>query len=101
MNKIYLPVEEETSILLKGDFDKDAYSKNIKSAFNMALAIDTKIPNWIKLMPGMTGKKYRYFVNNLLSLIEDPRYLEIGSWSGSSVCAAMFNNKMKCTCIDD
>ena len=101
MNKIYLPVEEETSILLKGDFDKDAYSKNIKSAFNMALAINTKIPNWIKLLPGMTGKKYRYFVNNLLSLIEDPRYLEIGSWSGSSVCAAMFNNKLKCTCVDD
>ncbi len=62
MNKIILPMEEETSILFNGSFDEDKHSKDIKSAFNMSLAIDTKIPNWIKFMPGMTGKKYRYFI---------------------------------------
>lgn len=56
MNKILLPMEEETSILFNGSFDEDKHSKDIKSAFNMSLAIDTKIPNWIKFMPGMTGK---------------------------------------------
>ena len=101
MNKIVLPMEEETSILFNGSFDEDKHSKDIKSAFDMSLAIDTKIPNWIKFMPGMTGKKYRYFINNLLSLLDNPRYLEIGSWSGSSACAAMYGNKLKTTCIDN
>jgi len=101
MPKFLLNPEEETSILFEGDFDNNQYSREIKSAFNKSLAIDTKIPSWIKFMSGMTGKKYRYFINNLLSSINNPRYLEIGSWSGSSVCAAMYGNKLKVICIDD
>ena len=101
MPKFLLNPEEETSILFEGDFDNNQHSREIKSAFNKSLAIDTKIPSWIKFMSGMTGKKYRYFINNLLSSINNPRYLEIGSWSGSSVCAAMYGNKLKVICIDD
>jgi hypothetical protein len=51
-------------------------------------------------MEGMTGTKTRHFYNNLLEM-QDARYLEIGTWKGSSVCSAMCNNKAKILCIDN
>jgi len=33
--------------------------------------------------------------------MEDTRYLEIGTWMGSSVCSALYNNNIICVCIDD
>jgi hypothetical protein len=51
-------------------------------------------------MKGMSGIKTRHFYNNLLN-IEDARYLEIGTWFGSSVCSAMCNNKATVVCIDN
>ena len=100
-NKIFLPPTEETSIKFEGNFDENYYSKNLRAAFFESLAVQTKIPDWIKFMPGMSGKKYRYFVNNLISLIDNPRYLEIGCWAGSTACSALYGNKVKALCIDD
>lgn len=60
----------------------------------------SKIDEYIIKMEGMSGTKTRHFYNNLLSL-EDSRYLEIGTWKGSSVCSAMCGNKAKVLCIDD
>ena len=100
-NKIVLPPKEETSILLEGDFDRNSYSKILRIAFFQSLAINTKIPDWIKFMSGMSGKKYRYFINNLISLIADPRYLEIGCWAGSTACSALYGNEVKALCIDN
>ena len=100
-NKIVLSPKEETSILLEGDFDRNSYSKIIRIAFFQSLAINTKIPDWIKFMSGMSGKKYRYFINNFVSLTDNPRYLEIGSWTGSTVCSALYGNTAKAVCIDN
>ena len=99
--EITLSAKEETSILLEGDFDRDSYSKILKTAFFQSWAINTKIPDWIRFMPGMSGRKYRYLINNLVSLIEDARYLEIGSWTGSTACSAIYGNKVKIVCIDN
>ena len=100
-HNVIVPSEEETSIFLGGNFEQNTYSKNLKLSLSQALAIDTKIPDWIKFMPGMSGKKYRYLINNLISLTKDPRYLEIGSWTGSTVCSALYGNKAKAVCIDN
>ena len=100
-NKLVLSPKEETSIVLDGDFEKNSYSKNLKFALMKALAIDTKISEEIKFMSGMSGKKYRYLINQLVYLIEKPRYLEIGSWAGSTVCSALYGNKVKAVCIDN
>ena len=99
--EITLSAKEETSILLEGDFDRDSYSKILKTAFFQSWAINTKIPDWIRFMSGMSGRKYRYLINNLVSLIEDARYLEIGSWTGSTACSAIYGNKVKTVCIDN
>ena len=100
-NKIVLSPKEETSILLEGDFDRNSYSKILRIAFFQSLAINRKIPDWIKFMSGMSGKKYRYFINNFISLIADPRYLEIGCWAGSTACSALYGNEVKALCIDN
>ena len=64
-NKIVLSPKEETSILLEGDFDRNSYSKIIRIALFKSLAINTKITDWIKFMPGMSGKKVKTkFVSN-------------------------------------
>ena len=100
-HNIVLSPEEETSIILDGNFDQNTYSKNLKLSLSQALAMSTKIPDWIKFMSGMSGKKYRYFINNLISLIADPRYLEIGCWAGSTACSALYGNEVKALCIDN
>jgi hypothetical protein len=44
--------------------------------------------------------KQNIFYNNLLKL-NDARYLEIGTWKGSTVSAAMYGNKANIVCIDN
>ena len=50
---------------------------------------------------GMSGKKYRYFINTLVGSLEDARYLEVGSWMGSTLCSAIHGNKVKAVAIDN
>ena len=52
-------------------------------------------------MEGLSGRKYRSLINNLVEKIEKPSYLEIGSWLGSTACSAAFKNDFKITCIDN
>jgi len=74
--------------------------QHIETAFKNADKGKSKITNGILNMEGMSGKKTRHFYNNLLNM-NDARYLEIGTWKGSSVCSAMCGNKAKVICIDN
>ena len=80
------------------------YIDAVKNSFNKALNCESKLPPWILNIQGMSGKKYRHFINNLFSSILNCRYLEIGSWKGSTLCSAIFNNRIssdiKCELID-
>lgn len=78
----------------------ELYRNHIRFAFDYANQNISKITSEIIEMDGMSGTKTRHFYNNLLN-IEDARYLEIGTWKGSSVCAAMCNNKATVVCIDN
>jgi hypothetical protein len=92
--------EEETAIRLYGDWSTPE-AELISNAWLNALAMDHKLPDWIRYMEGMSGKKYRYFINNLVETTPDARYLEIGSHAGSTACSAVWGNKVKATCIDN
>ena len=94
-------MNEETSIKLNGNFAGCVQAKLLKTAFMRALALDTKLHPIIRDMPGMSGKKYRYLINNLVESTANPRYLEVGSWAGSTACSAMYGNKVKALCIDN
>jgi hypothetical protein len=78
----------------------ELYKNIITKAFDNAEKGISKITPEIMTMDGMTGIKTRHFYNNLLNF-EGARYLEIGTWKGSSVCSAMCNNKATVVCIDN
>jgi hypothetical protein len=78
----------------------ELYRKHIQTSFSNAENRISKITDDIISMPGMTGTLTRHFYNNILN-IDDARYLEIGTWAGSSVCSAMCGNKAKVVCIDN
>jgi hypothetical protein len=78
----------------------DTYKTLVETSFQNAENNISKITNDIINMEGMSGTKTRHFYNNLLNT-EDARYLEIGTWKGSSVCSAMCGNKAKVNCIDN
>ena len=50
---------------------------------------------------GMSGRRYRRLVNALVQAIPEPRYLEIGVWTGSSLCAAICENTVTAMAVDD
>ena len=76
------------------------YRTLVETAFVNAEKNISKITPDIIAMEGMTGIKTRHFYNNLLN-IDDARYLEIGTWKGSSVCSAMAGNNATVVCIDN
>jgi len=80
--------------------DTNIYKTLVETAFQNAENNISKITNDIIAMEGMSGTKTRHFYNNLLTL-ENARYLEIGTWKGSSVCSAMCGNKAKIISIDN
>jgi hypothetical protein len=76
------------------------YKSLVETAFLNADNYISNISNDIINIHGMSGTKIRHFLNNLLTM-EDARYLEIGTWKGSSVCSAMYNNNATIVCIDN
>lgn len=76
------------------------YIEHLEKCFIDAEANTSNIGDEIKALEGATGEKTRHFYNNLLTL-KDARYLEIGTWKGSSVCSAMFKNKATVVCVDN
>jgi hypothetical protein len=95
-----LQPNEETSTRFSGDWDHPLAAK-MQDAWFAAIAMDFKIPDSIRYMDGMSGKKYRYLINNLVGSIEDARYLEVGSWKGSTAASAIYGNKCKALCVDN
>jgi hypothetical protein len=72
----------------------------IDLAFERTRMEESSITEEIMEMEGMTGRQTRHFYNNLLKM-DDARYLEIGTWMGSSVCSAMCGNRATVVCIDN
>lgn len=72
----------------------EEYKAHIWNSFLDAENNKSKCSEELLQMDGMTGKKTRHLYNNLLSM-PNARYLEIGTWSGSSLCSAMYKNSIK------
>lgn len=77
---------------------KNNYAELIRDSI---LNNPNRLPDWILEMNGMSGKRYRNFINTLVNKIENPRYLEVGCWKGSTTCSAIFNNDIECYCVDN
>ncbi len=73
----------------------------LKDAFSTSWQGTTKLSEEVLSMPGMSGRKYRALINNLIGNLPDARYLEIGSWAGSTLCSAIYNNDVRALAIDN
>ena len=54
-----------------------------------------KINDFILNLSGLSGRKFRSMLNNLIEKFDSPRYLEVGSWHGSTACSVCYQNKVK------
>ena len=68
------------------------YENIVDTSFEGALKEESKLDEWVLDMQGMSGKCFRHFLNNLASKMRDCRYLEIGSWKGSTTIAFGYDN---------
>jgi hypothetical protein len=59
------------------------------------------LPDWLMTMEAMSGKKYKHFINQLISQVDDARYLEVGTWTGSTACSALYNNQVDAYFVDN
>jgi hypothetical protein len=106
MNKIEKFLEyrdkrnHDIKILIE-QFEKSKYIKIIEKSFNNSIENKNNLPEWILNMEGMSGISYRCFINYLIGHLNDPKYLEIGCWKGSTCCSAIYNNSAKVLCIDN
>ncbi len=76
-------------------------ANRVRSCFVNAFTQPSRLPVEIRSIRGMSGQKYRSFVNQLIASIPDARYLEIGSWAGSTAVAALYGNRARAICIDN
>jgi hypothetical protein len=93
-------INEETSIRLLGDWTSPE-AERLSAAWFSSLAMEHKLPDAVRYMDGMSGKKYRYLINNLVENTPDARYLEVGSWRGSTAASAVWGNTCSALCIDN
>jgi hypothetical protein len=91
---------DKLEVFMDGDWTTPE-SKRLKDAYDKAVAGQHKLNDLVRWMPGMSGYNYRYLINNLMETVPDARYLEIGSWKGSTACSAMYGNTCKVVCIDN
>jgi hypothetical protein len=73
----------------------------VREALRLALQDKSEIDPDVLPMEGMSGRRYRHFINNLIGIMPDARYLEVGSWAGSTLCSAISNNAVRATAIDN
>ena len=76
-------------------------SRLVRHALDQALGNVTKLTPEVLAIPGMSGRKYRCFINNLIEQLPGARYLEVGSWAGSTLCSAIFGNDVEALAIDN
>lgn len=90
------------TMVLDGDFAQPGLPSVLRKAFHSANRGATDLPNWVFHIQGMSGRRYRNFINILIRNILSPVYLEVGSWVGSTACSVIANNPHAvATCIDN
>jgi hypothetical protein len=92
--------QDVPAIVTSGDFSRPE-SQALKAALKAAIDGDSKLHAEIRAIKGMSGQRYRTLINTLIEALECPRYLEIGSWLGSTVAATIYGNTVQACCVDN
>jgi Methyltransferase domain len=75
--------------------------QSVVRAFDQAMVGDGKLSPEALSLNGMSGRKYRLFINDLIGALPDARYLEVGVWKGSTLCSAIDQNPVSALAIDN
>lgn len=73
---------------------------HVENSLENAFRNKSKVTADVLALEGMSGRMTRHFYNNICSL-PDARYLEVGTWKGSTLCSAMCGNQMRAVAIDN
>ena len=91
---------DEIKVTFEGNLENNLFLK-IRNSYDEAMAQKRKIDDLIYNLNGLSGRKFRSMLNNLIEKFDKPKYLEIGSWHGSTACSVCYKNKVDLTCIDN
>lgn len=96
-------MEPQFSVLETAPASDDAARlvASVRLALDRAVAGTSKLPAELLGMDGMSGRRYRAFINNLIEGLPGARYMEIGTWAGSTLCSAIFGNRVEAVAIDN
>ncbi len=78
----------------------DEWIAHVEASFEKAEQSTSRLSEEILSMEGMCGTFTRHFYNNVCNF-EGCRFIEIGSWTGASLCSAMFRNHLSAVSIDN
>lgn len=73
----------------------------VRSALTDAVQAEIDRSQGIYAIDGMSGARYRHFISRLIHSLDSPSYLEVGSWMGSTLCAAIHGNSVRALAIDN
>ncbi len=73
----------------------------LRLALSEALAAPIDRSQGFYTIDGMSGARYRHFINGLLRKLGRTGYLEVGSWMGSTLCSAIHGNAVRAVAIDN
>ncbi len=91
MDKVRHPVE---GTVFFASMNSSELINAIETSIELAEQGKSKLTEEILAMEGMSGNKSRHFLNNLLNRGE-VRYLEIGTWKGSTLVASHYLNSIQ------
>lgn len=73
----------------------------VRSALTDAVRAEIDRSRGIYAIDGMSGARYRHFINGLIRGLGSASYLEVGSWMGSTLCAAIHGNTVRALAVDN
>lgn len=76
-------------------------TETMKVAFDKALSGAPIFNARVYDVEGFCGRKHRAFINLLIQMVEDARYLEVGVFRGATLCAAVSGNKVRALGVDN
>ncbi|MFM8979297.1 MAG: class I SAM-dependent methyltransferase [Planctomycetia bacterium] len=85
----------------RGPPDPRGLVPRLEQAVAQALSPSPPLAPEVRALEGMSGQRYRALVGALLAQLPGARYLEVGSWLGSTACAALHGNHAHGLCIDN
>jgi len=81
------------------NFDMD-FVEHVKNAISLSNLEKSKLNNEILNLNGMSSYKVKHLLNNLCNF-KGCKYFEVGTWAGSTLVAALFENELTAYACDN